>query len=153
MKRLMLSKTRLSNAMREILDVEFTVEEVFCAAKNLKPHSAPGPDAMPAFFFQQIWSIVGKDVTTFVLGVLNKGVSPGIMNQTHICLIPKIMKPRKACDFQPISLSNVVYKMISKTIANRLKIILPDIIEKYQSAFVHGRLITDNGLLAFESFH
>ena len=49
--------------MCNILEVEFAENEVFLAAKNLKPHAAPGPDGMPALFYQQFWSIVGKDVT------------------------------------------------------------------------------------------
>ena len=56
-------------------------------------------------------------------------------------------------DFRPISLCNVIFKIITKTIANRLKLILPDIFGKFQSIFVPGRLITDNALLAFEYFH
>jgi len=139
--------------MCNILEVEFAENEVFLAAKNLKPHAAPGPDGMPALFYQQFWSIVGKDVTTFALKILIGGGNPSNINYTYICLISKKKKPKVPGDLRPISLCNVIFKIITKTIASRLKFILPDIIEKFQSVFVSGRLITDNVLSAFESFH
>ena len=111
------------------------------------------PHSSSPLFFQHFWTTSGEMVTKTVLDFLNLHISPPNFNETHIVLIPKIKEPKKMIDFRPLSLYNVVYKIASKAIANRLKKILPSIISDTQSAFVHDRLITNNVLLAFETMH
>ncbi|KAL0410893.1 UNVERIFIED_CONTAM: Retrovirus-related Pol polyprotein from type-2 retrotransposable element R2DM [Sesamum latifolium] len=75
------------------------------------------------------------------------------MNFTHVVLIPKPDDPELVAHFRPISLCNTIVKIASKCVANRLKVILDDIISPAQSTFIPGRLITDNVLVAFEINH
>ena len=75
------------------------------------------------------------------------------MNHTHIVLIPKKNDPTHMVDYRPISLANVISRIISKVIANCLKFILPNVISDAQSAFVPDHLITDNTTVAYELLH
>jgi hypothetical protein len=104
-------------------------------------------------FFQKNWEIVGPDVCQTILSILNSGEISGELNSTYIALIPKTKNPLNVTEFRPISLCNVLYKIVSKFLANRLKLVLPHIISSTQSAFIPGRLITDNVLAAYETLH
>ena len=92
-------------------------------------------------------------MTKTVLDSLNSGYVHESLNETFIALISKVKNPKKVSKFRPISLCNVVYKLISKVVVNRLKKILPNIVSDSQSAFLPGRLITDNVLVAFKTLH
>ena len=96
---------------------------------------------------------MGDQVTDVVLDALNNKIVPHGWNETAVVLIPKVESPELISQFRTILLCNVLYKVISKVLANRLKVLLPDIISQTQSAFVPGRLITDNVLVAYECFH
>ena len=114
---------------------------------------APGPNGMPPLFFQTYQTDVSMDVTHAVLSCLNSCSILKSINHTFITLIPKVKNLEKVSNFRPISFCNVIYKIISKLIANRLKPVLNSIISETQSAFIADRLITNNILITFESLH
>ena len=103
---------------------------------------ALGPEGLPPLFYKQFWDKIGWEVSKAVLVVLNSGTIPANLNHTFISLIPNIQSPRKVSDFQPINLSNILYKLIAKVLTNHLKSLLPNLVSETQSAFMSKRLIT-----------
>ena len=132
---------------------EFSENEVHVALNQMAPLKAPGTDGMPPIFYQHYWDLVGKDITQSVVSFLNSTSLSKHINHTFITLIPKVKNPELVSECCPISLCNVLYKIFSKVLENRLKKILPHIITEHQSAFTKNGLITNNILLAFESLH
>ncbi|XP_023634340.1 uncharacterized protein LOC111829476 [Capsella rubella] len=132
---------------------EATEQEIRTALFLMHPEKAPGPDGMTALFYQKSWEIIKDDLVLLVNSFFQNDSFDNRLNTTNICLIPKTERPTKMSDLRPISLCNVGYKIISKVLCQRLKRVLPVLISETQSAFVEGRLISDNILIAQEMFH
>lgn len=75
------------------------------------------------------------------------------VNHIIVCLIPKVKVPQSMTDLRSISLCNVLMRILSKVLSNRLKACLGPLISDKQSAFIEGRLPTDNTLITFEVNH
>ncbi|CAA7029125.1 unnamed protein product [Microthlaspi erraticum] len=143
----------VTSEQNEKLMAPVTHEEVKQAVFDINPNKCPGPDGINGHFYQQFWGIVGHDIFKIVQSFITEARLEPDMNKTNICLIPKKLKPESMLDYRPISLSNVVYKIIAKILAKSFKKVLPHIISNSQAAFIQGRLITDNILVAHELLH
>jgi hypothetical protein len=128
-------------------------EEVLEALSSLGSTKAPGPDRFTALFYKKYWHLIKKEVLVCVDHFFSNHCLLSEQNESFIALIPKASGSHTAHQFRPISLCNIVYKIISKILANRLKTTLPKIISPLQSAFVPKRNIQDNIILAHELLH
>jgi hypothetical protein len=127
--------------------------EIFDSLLSLGKEKAPGPDGFTALFYVKYWDCIK---TTVLLAVGNFFASNSLLrsqNHTFIALIPKKLGASAVNHFRPISLYNIIYKIISKLLANRLKPLLSKIISPFQTAFVPGRHIHDNSILFHEMLH
>uniref|UniRef100_A0A803NXT3 Reverse transcriptase domain-containing protein n=1 Tax=Cannabis sativa TaxID=3483 RepID=A0A803NXT3_CANSA len=127
-----------------------SAEEIKKVVWSMPSLKAPGPDGMPGKFFKDHWEIVGSDVVATVIQFFETGEFVKEINQTFIVLIPKKIGAKCFDEFRPISLCNFTYKIISKILANRLRPLLQELISPYQSAFVPGRWIAENSIMAHE---
>lgn len=117
---------------------------------SIPANKAPGSDGYPMEFYKAAWSVVGRDFVTAVQSFFIFGFMPRSINATLLSLVPKTTDAEKMTDFRPIACCNVIYKVVSKLIARRLKATLSEAIELNQCAFVEGRLLLENVLLATE---
>lgn len=142
-----LSEDTLNNLIKPL-----SREEVKAAVFVMSPYKAAGPDGFHAGFYQNCWSIVGDSVSKFVIDFLNTSELPNV-NDIMIALILKVDNPTLISQFRPISLCNVIFKIITKTLINRLKKLLQEVISPFQSSFVSGRQISDNIIILQEVLH
>ncbi|GJR94679.1 RNA-directed DNA polymerase, eukaryota, reverse transcriptase zinc-binding domain protein, partial [Tanacetum coccineum] len=139
------------DALNMVRDI--SIQEVKDAIFSMGDDKSPGPDGYTAAFFKEAWNIISNDVTDAVREFFRNGTLLKEINHTIIALIPKVKSPKRVNDYRPISCCNVLFKCISKIIANRIKNCLKTIISPNQSAFIPGRSITDNILLTQELMH
>lgn len=135
------------------LGAPFNKEEIKEALSMMSPYKAPGPDGFPAAFYQNNWEIVGDQISSTILNLLNNNQLPTDLGDALMVLIPKTQLPTKPSQFRPISLLNVCFKLATKMIVNRLKPLLADIISPAQASFIPGRQIIDNVVIVQEVLH
>lgn len=119
----------------------------------MNPEKSPGPNGFNPSFYQRFWALLKNDIFKYCTQWLSNADLPPDLNSTNIVLIPKVENPTNMREWRPIALCNVIYKILSKVLCNRLKKALPHLIDQAQSAFVEGRTIQDNFLIAFEAIH
>ncbi|KAA3477524.1 reverse transcriptase [Gossypium australe] len=143
----------ITERMNRSLSREFIDNEIMAAFNQMDLGKAPGIDGLPGCFFKEHWQTVGDYVIRTCHETLNNTNDVFRLNETLLIMISKVENPCDMTNYRPISLCRFVYKMISKVLANRMKEVLPVCISLNQSAFVPGRMIHDNVLIAHELMH
>lgn len=131
----------------------FTMEEFTHAIYQMHPDKSPSSDGLNPGFYQRFWSLCGHDVFLAGCSWLREGHFPSGLNDTNMVLIPRCDSPKSMKDLQPISLCNVLYKVVSKVLANRLRRVISKCISEEQSTFVEERSILHNAMVTMEVVH
>lgn len=139
---------RCSDEQIQGFEKEFTAEDVKEAFFSLARNKTGGPDGYYVELYTATWDLIVPEVTEAILEFFRSGCLLKQWNSTTLVLIPKIPNASHPSEFRPISCLNTLYKVISKMLASRLKEILPLMVSKSQSAFLPGRLLAENVLLA-----
>jgi hypothetical protein len=135
------------------LTLPVTSTEVLSILKGFKASKSHGPDGWTVEFFLAFFDILGDELVEMVEESRKKGRVSGALNATFLALIPKSENPRNFGDYRPISLCNLMYKIITKIIANIIKSSLSCGISKEQFGFLEGRQITDAIGIVQEALH
>ena len=130
---------------------EINYDEALKTLKNMQNNKSPGSTGFTTEFFKFFWVDLGFFVLKSINYAFRKGEFSNTQKEGIITCIPKTGKSRKFIkNWRPISLLNVTYKIASGTIANRLKKVLPSIVDLDQSGFIAGRFIGDNIRLIYD---
>lgn len=128
-------------------------DEIKESVWNLLFLKSSGPNRFSSIFYINYWHIIKSKLISFVQECFRIGRIPEAVNKTFLVLIPKTFKASNFNQFCPISLCNFAYKVIAKIISNRLNGVVEKLVSLNQKAFVRGRQIAENSILAHEVIH
>ena len=117
---------------------------------GLNSEGAPGPAGIPVFFYKECWNVIGPEVMAVLEEFRDNRCQMERLNRAYLVLIPKTAGAEHIGDFRPISLSNSIYLIIAKVLANRLRGTLESLISPLQSAFLPGCQMMDSVVIAQE---
>ncbi|KAJ1166925.1 hypothetical protein NDU88_007319 [Pleurodeles waltl] len=135
----------VSTPAREVLNIPLALEELHLAVKSFKSGKTPGSAGLPIEFYTSLWDLVVPDLLELYEEMEQEGVMPHTLRGGMIALLYKHKGER--CDiknWRPISLLNVDYKILAKTMVNRLKGAMGEIVHPDQTCGVKGRRVADS---------
>ncbi|KAK3217930.1 hypothetical protein Dsin_011900 [Dipteronia sinensis] len=119
------------------------MDDIHDAVFVMDASSALGPDGFSGGFYQRCWEVVGSDVVLAVQSFFRTGVVFPGLNSSFIVLLPKLKDSILIDQFCPIVLSNFLFKISSKILADRLAQIAARIVSPHQFGFIRDRHIED----------
>ena len=139
------TEKKLNQIEQDSCEGSLTRAECLKALKEMDSNKTPGSDGLPAEFYKIFWN----DIADFLLGSINYAYKTGQLSVSQkrgiVKLIPKKdAEPYYVKNWRPISLLNCDYKLATKAVANRLKQVLPKLIDNDQTGFLKGRFIGEN---------
>lgn len=144
---------KLTSVEQDLLVQTFTKEEIRVALFDSSSTGAPGLDGFIFLFYQHFWNLVKYDVMTICSSFHSQSIDLAKLNRSISCLIPKEHDARVINKFRPISLTNCIFKLISKVLTSRLEVVMSRIIDESQSTFLKGMYILDNVVISQEIIH
>ena len=135
---------KLSIEEKNFCDGDLTIDECYDTLKTFSANKTPGNDGLSVEFYKHFWCWIGKPMVQCFNTAFIKGELSTSQRQAVITVLDKGKDRSLIENWRPISLLNVDYKIISKTIANRLKVVLPKLIHHNQVGFITGRNIAEN---------
>ena len=128
----------------------FHEDEIKKAVWECGSEKSPSPNRLNFKFTKEFWKVIKPDVIRFLDEFYVNGIFPKGCNTSFIALIPKVAGPQNLNEYRPISLIGCMYKIVAKLLAERLKKVLPAIIDERQSAFIGGRHLLHSVIIANE---
>ncbi|GJZ69586.1 RNA-directed DNA polymerase, eukaryota, reverse transcriptase zinc-binding domain protein [Tanacetum coccineum] len=141
---------QLTSMQQTDLEAEVSIDEIKRAVWDCGIDKSPGPDRFTFGFYRRFWKVIENDVVVVVKHFFQFRVIPKGFNSSFIALILKIPDAKMVKDFRPISLIGSLYKIVAKILGNRLVMVLGDIVNEVQSAFVADRQILDGPFILNE---
>ncbi|GAU50883.1 hypothetical protein TSUD_411120 [Trifolium subterraneum] len=130
----------ITEDINKMLTLMPSLAEIQSAVFSMNKDGAPGPDGFGAFFFQTYWEILKDDVSNAMLEFFSTNRIMPNFNSNTVVLIPKVQDADTIGQYRSISMANFKFKIISKILADRLALSLPNIISQEQRGFIKGKL-------------
>ena len=140
----------IDQQQNSLLVAPFQEIEIQNAVGECGSDKSLGLDGFNFRFIKQFWDILKPDILCYIHEFHANGAIPRGCNASFVALIPKISEPQHLCEYRPISLIGCMYKIVAKLLANRIRKVMPAIIDETQFAFIEGRHLLQSVLIANE---